>query len=178
MFEWVLMAEIFSWYSPQSSIVARLPQRYGRSSPSSLSNIFWGAFSGLLQVYLCCCACGHCLLTYTEIASKCCQIPFMLASCWLLRYKQQGAEAEKAGNVFHHLTYEGAVDLDSVTDAQERQAVEAQINEFGQCPAQLFQSPHPAKSKGALGMAGGLALYIVLSSLSFVLQGCHDELQT
>ncbi|KAK9825768.1 hypothetical protein WJX74_006071 [Apatococcus lobatus] len=68
-------------------------------------------------------------------------------------FKQQGAEAEKAGNVFHHLTYEGGVDLDSITDAQERQAVEAQINEFGQCPAQLFPSPHPPKTQAALTSA-------------------------
>lgn len=78
---------------------------------------------------------------------------------FLLRYKQQGAEAEKAGNVFHHLTYEGAVDLDHITDAQERQAVEAQINEFGQCPAQLFQAPHPAKNEAALRGAGEMTPY-------------------
>lgn len=62
----------------------------------------------------------------------------------------------EAGNVFRHLTYEGAVDVNSIADALERQAIEAQINEFGQCPAQLFQMPHP-RSQAASPSAGGLS---------------------
>ncbi|KAJ6337044.1 hypothetical protein OIU76_006833 [Salix suchowensis] len=31
-------------------------------------------------------------------------------------YKQRGKEAEEAANVFYHYTYEGSVDIDSVTD--------------------------------------------------------------
>jgi hypothetical protein len=50
------------------------------------------------------------------------------------RYKQKGKAAEEADNVFHHLTYEGAVDLESMTNKQHRAALESQINEFGQCP--------------------------------------------
>ena len=32
------------------------------------------------------------------------------------RFKQRGKEAETACNVFYHLTYEGAVDLDRIQD--------------------------------------------------------------
>ena len=71
-----------------------------------------------------------------------------------IRYRQQGLEAEKAGNVFRHLTYEGAVNLDSITNLPERQAIEMQISEFGQCPAQLFQAFHPPRSPAALASAG------------------------
>ncbi|KAK9801335.1 hypothetical protein WJX73_005585 [Symbiochloris irregularis] len=60
-------------------------------------------------------------------------------------YKQSGAEALAADNVFHHLTYEGAVDVESITDSHTRLAMEAQINEFGQCPRQLFATPHPPR---------------------------------
>ena len=60
-------------------------------------------------------------------------------------YKQQGREAIEADNLFHPLTYEGAVDLDSLEDAHERRAMELQINEFGQTPQQLFTSPHPPR---------------------------------
>ncbi|KAK9869069.1 hypothetical protein WJX84_001880 [Apatococcus fuscideae] len=67
--------------------------------------------------------------------------------------KQKGPAAVEAGNVFRHLTYEGAVDVNSIADALERQAIEAQINEFGQCPAQLFQMPHP-RSQAASPSAG------------------------
>jgi factor associated with neutral sphingomyelinase activation len=61
------------------------------------------------------------------------------------RYKQQGPAAVEANNVFHPLTYEGAVDIAAVVDPRERQALEAQINEFGQCPRQLFLGPHPPR---------------------------------
>ena len=52
----------------------------------------------------------------------------------MCRYKQKGKAAEAADNVFHHLTYEGAVDIEGITDVQHRAALESQINEFGQCP--------------------------------------------
>lgn len=58
------------------------------------------------------------------------------------RYKQSGPEADAADNVFHRLTYEGAVDLEAIADPRERRALESQINEFGQCPRQLFRDPH------------------------------------
>lgn len=61
--------------------------------------------------------------------------------------KQQGAAAVDACNVFYHLTYEGAVDLDTVADDAMRQAIVDQINEFGQTPSQLFKTPHPAKAR-------------------------------
>ena len=55
--------------------------------------------------------------------------------------------------VFYHLTYEGAVDLDSITDPNERTALEMQISEFGQTPKQLFNVPHPRRN-GALSVCG------------------------
>eukprot|EP00884_Botryococcus_braunii_P015365 jgi/Botrbrau1/2511/Bobra.0079s0003.1 len=60
-------------------------------------------------------------------------------------YKQQGPAAIEANNVFHPLTYEGAVDVATVEDPIQRQAIEAQINEFGQCPRQIFSRPHPPR---------------------------------
>ena len=60
-------------------------------------------------------------------------------------YKQRGQEAWDADNVFYYLTYEGAVDLDSIEDMNERRCYEAQILEFGQTPKQLFTKPHPRR---------------------------------
>ncbi|GAB0089168.1 protein FAN [Sergentomyia squamirostris] len=57
-------------------------------------------------------------------------------------YKQRGEEAIKAHNLFYHLCYEGAIDLDDVTDIADRHALEVQISEFGQIPKQLFTRPH------------------------------------
>ncbi|KAL9227541.1 hypothetical protein vseg_003219 [Gypsophila vaccaria] len=57
-------------------------------------------------------------------------------------YKQRGKAAEDAVNVFYHYTYEGNVDIDSVTDPAMKASILAQINHFGQTPKQLFQKAH------------------------------------
>uniref|UniRef100_A0AAY4EZI2 Neurobeachin n=1 Tax=Denticeps clupeoides TaxID=299321 RepID=A0AAY4EZI2_9TELE len=61
-------------------------------------------------------------------------------------YKQRGPEAVRALNVFHYLTYEGSVNLDSITDPVLREAMEVQIQGFGQTPSQLLIEPHPPRS--------------------------------
>nr|KAF6369141.1 hypothetical protein mMyoMyo1_010545 [Myotis myotis] len=61
-------------------------------------------------------------------------------------YKQRGPEAVRALNVFHYLTYEGSMNLDSITDPVLREAMEAQIQNFGQTPSQLLIEPHPPRS--------------------------------
>ncbi|KAM6282415.1 protein FAN isoform 3-T3 [Porphyrio hochstetteri] len=60
-------------------------------------------------------------------------------------YKQKGSEAVTAHNVFHPLTYEGGVDLNSIMDPNEKVALLTQILEFGQTPKQLFTTPHPRR---------------------------------
>uniref|UniRef100_A0A1D1ZH49 WD repeat and FYVE domain-containing protein 3 n=3 Tax=Anthurium amnicola TaxID=1678845 RepID=A0A1D1ZH49_9ARAE len=57
-------------------------------------------------------------------------------------YKQRGKAAEEAVNVFYHYTYEGNVDIDSVSDPAMKASILAQINHFGQTPKQLFLKPH------------------------------------
>uniref|UniRef100_A0A3P9I7N3 Neurobeachin n=1 Tax=Oryzias latipes TaxID=8090 RepID=A0A3P9I7N3_ORYLA len=72
-------------------------------------------------------------------------------------YKQRGPEAVRALNVFHHLTYDGSVNLDGIGDLSLRQvkhrltnmlpwATEAHIQSFGQTPSQLLIEPHPPRS--------------------------------
>ncbi|XP_059370106.1 neurobeachin-like isoform X11 [Carassius carassius] len=62
-------------------------------------------------------------------------------------YKQRGPEAARALNVFHHLTYEGSINLDSLaSDPPMREAMEAQIQSVGQTPSQLLIEPHPPRS--------------------------------
>lgn len=60
-------------------------------------------------------------------------------------YKQQGKEAELALNSFHHLSYEGEVDIDSISDPVEKKATIGIIANFGQTPSQLFKRAHPVK---------------------------------
>uniref|UniRef100_A0A3Q2XPD3 Neurobeachin n=1 Tax=Hippocampus comes TaxID=109280 RepID=A0A3Q2XPD3_HIPCM len=78
-------------------------------------------------------------------------------------YKQRGPEAVRALNVFHHLTYEGGVSLDAITDPLTREATEAQIRSFGQTPSHLLIEPHPPRSS---------AMHLVRSPLMF-----KDQLQ-
>ena len=66
-------------------------------------------------------------------------------------YKQRGAEAVKAVNVFHPLTYFG-VDIDAEQDPVKRQALETMIKTYGQTPRQLFTQPHPAKLKSTISV--------------------------
>jgi len=47
-------------------------------------------------------------------------------------WKQQGQAAIDAHNVFYYLTYEGAVDIDEITDQVMKDSVLSQIREFGQ----------------------------------------------
>lgn len=60
-------------------------------------------------------------------------------------YKQRGEAAVENLNVFHHLSYRGATDLDSITDAKERAILAGVIHNFGQTPHQVFIRPHPAR---------------------------------
>ncbi|XP_018416801.1 PREDICTED: lipopolysaccharide-responsive and beige-like anchor protein [Nanorana parkeri] len=86
----------------------------------------------------------------------------------LFGYKQQGPEAVRALNVFYYLTYEGAVNLSSITDPVLREGVEAQIRSFGQTPSQLLIEPHPPRSSA-------MQVYLLLQTpLMFTDQAQHD----
>ncbi|XP_045551374.1 WD repeat and FYVE domain-containing protein 3 isoform X1 [Salmo salar] len=74
-------------------------------------------------------------------------------------FKQQGPPAVEAVNVFHHLFYEGQVDIYNINDPLKETATIGFINNFGQIPKQLFKKPHPPKrvrSKSNGEMAGGM----------------------
>lgn len=55
--------------------------------------------------------------------------------------------AVDACNVFFHLTYENAVDLDKLRESNPQLYIQymCQITEFGQSPCQLFTKEHPAR---------------------------------
>lgn len=59
--------------------------------------------------------------------------------------KQRGEAALEATNVFHHLSYHGAKNLDTIDDPVERLATIGIIHNFGQTPHQVFQRMHPAR---------------------------------
>jgi WD40 repeat protein len=64
-------------------------------------------------------------------------------------YKQRGEAAIEAANVYHWTTYQGAIDLDSITDEKDRAQKISIINNFGQTPVQIFQRQHPPKEAAA-----------------------------
>lgn len=53
-------------------------------------------------------------------------------------YKQQGPPAVEAVNVFHHLFYEGQVDIYNINDPLKETATIGFINNFGQIPKQVL----------------------------------------
>lgn len=60
-------------------------------------------------------------------------------------YKQRGDAAVESLNVFHHLSYHGAIDLDSLVDKNERVITTNIIHNFGQTPHQVFSKPHSSR---------------------------------
>ncbi|KAI1852047.1 hypothetical protein JX266_002900 [Neoarthrinium moseri] len=60
-------------------------------------------------------------------------------------HKQRGEAAVENMNVFHWLSYHGAKNLDSITDAHERDSTTSIIHNFGQTPHQVFTRPHPQR---------------------------------
>ncbi|KOC66673.1 Protein FAN, partial [Habropoda laboriosa] len=89
-------------------------------------------------------------------------------------YKQRGIEAEKANNVFFHLCYEGAVDLDTIRDINERHGLEIQIMEFGQIPKQVFTLPHPKRTVSILDK---LCTETILMSIKSETEDREDTIQ-
>uniref|UniRef100_A0AAY4EYE6 Neurobeachin-like protein 2 n=1 Tax=Denticeps clupeoides TaxID=299321 RepID=A0AAY4EYE6_9TELE len=99
-------------------------------------------------------------------------------------YKQRGPAAVEALNVFYYCTYEGAVDLDAITDEKERKALEGMISNFGQTPCQLLKEPHPVrlsleeleKRKARLD-ACPLSIFEHITELkSFFVEGISDNI--
>ena len=66
--------------------------------------------------------------------------------------KQRGEAAVEATNVFHHLSYHGAKDLDSITNKAERLATIGIIHNFGQTPHQVFSRAHPPREDAKGGI--------------------------
>ncbi|KAI9828211.1 MAG: hypothetical protein M1819_004596 [Sarea resinae] len=62
-------------------------------------------------------------------------------------FKQRGEAALEATNVFHHLSYHGARNIDDIEDPVERLATIGIIHNFGQTPHQVFQRAHPQRDE-------------------------------
>ena len=58
-------------------------------------------------------------------------------------YKQRGQAAIEAVNVFQPLTYELTSDETQLNDPVLLKGMIDAVNQFGQCPQQIFLSPHP-----------------------------------
>uniref|UniRef100_A0A673BD12 Neurobeachin-like protein 2 n=1 Tax=Sphaeramia orbicularis TaxID=375764 RepID=A0A673BD12_9TELE len=105
-------------------------------------------------------------------------------------YKQKGPAAVEALNVFYYCTYEGAVDLDAITDEKERKALEGMISNFGQTPCQLLKvwltKTHLSTINFSLAMFQGISDNVPLvkavvpknQSHSFITQGSPDTMVT
>lgn len=61
--------------------------------------------------------------------------------------KQRGEAALEVTNVFHHLSYHGAKNLETINDPVERLATIGIIHNFGQTPHQVFQRAHPQREE-------------------------------
>ncbi|KAK0416360.1 hypothetical protein QR680_012438 [Steinernema hermaphroditum] len=78
-------------------------------------------------------------------------------------YKQKGPEAVRAQNVFYYLTYEGAVNVNTIENSTIREGIEQQILSFGQTPVQLLTEPH-------------LPRHSIMTMSPMMFQTCKDDL--
>jgi hypothetical protein len=86
-------------------------------------------------------------------------------------YKQKGQAAVDALNVFHPLSYEGAVDVETMSDPHEIASTLSIINNFGQTPRQLFTAPHPRRARVATpGKFAAIEKGLIEKSRLFLLQ--------
>ncbi|GJQ08869.1 hypothetical protein GpartN1_g660.t1 [Galdieria partita] len=68
-------------------------------------------------------------------------------------FRQRGPAAVEACNMFFYLTYEGAVDLESIQDMELRESMETQIAHFGQTPPQLLEETgHPQRDHSGVAL--------------------------
>ena len=86
-------------------------------------------------------------------------------------HKQRGEAALEATNVFHHLSYHGAKDLETIDDPVERLATIGIIHNFGQTPHQVFQRPHPQREESKHKMKRLDTIAESLTRLPFPLLG-------
>ncbi|CAG7725994.1 unnamed protein product [Allacma fusca] len=82
-------------------------------------------------------------------------------------YKQQGPAAVEAVNVFHHLFYEGNVDIYTIDDPLKKNATIGFINNFGQIPKQLFKKPHPMKRVNKMENSNTIINFNAMSEKTF-----------
>ncbi len=103
---------------------------------------------------------------------RCCTTTLTSLAC---TSTPQGEEAAQALNVFHHLTYEGGVNIDDITDPLQRAATISTIDNFGQTPRQLFRKPHPQR-RVCTGVTA--RLLCATNMLSRLVVSAHPVLQT
>lgn len=87
---------------------------------------------------------------FIELNRQALELPFVSTRLhlWIelvFGHRQSGPEAIKSLNVFHHLSYDGAINLDKIKDETEKRAVIGMINNFGQTPRRIFHKPHPSR---------------------------------
>lgn len=90
-------------------------------------------------------------------------------------HKQRGEAALEATNVFHHLSYRGAKNLDNITDAKDREVTIKIIHNFGQTPHQVFHKAHPSKETVGISLKRLDNAAEVLSRLPLPLLGEFDD---
>lgn len=85
--------------------------------------------------------------------------------------------------MFFHLCYEGAIDLDTVQDINDRHGLEVQIMEFGQIPKQVFTLPHPKRLASAPNLLHSKTLLTLSETLasgvvSYIFSLLHTHIYT
>ncbi|KAG6831011.1 hypothetical protein H0H92_013198 [Tricholoma furcatifolium] len=100
-------------------------------------------------------------------------LPAWIDLIWGVKQRDPGSL-----NVFHPLSYEGSIDLDTITDDLERQATVGIIHNFGQTPRKLFTTPHPERFNHGLSTLPVGVLHGIEEDPHLLIQGsrCFRDL--
>ena len=77
-------------------------------------------------------------------------------------------------NVFHHLSYHGAKNLETINDPVERLATIGIIQNFGQTPHQVFHRAHPQREESKNKIKRLDVIVESLTRLPFPLSGTSN----
>lgn len=91
--------------------------------------------------------------------------------------KQRGEAAVESVNVFHHLSYHGATNLDDIGEEDRKRTISI-IHNFGQTPYQVFSRPHQAREETRSRIKRLDTAATSLTRLPFALLESHERVSS
>ncbi|KAG8889189.1 hypothetical protein FRB98_005531 [Tulasnella sp. 332] len=98
------------------------------------------------------------------------QLPAWIDLIWGCKQRDRNSV-----NAYHPLSYEGAIDLDTILDPLQKEATAGIIHNFGQTPRKVFSTSHPPRNMdGPMSLPNGVTLGVP-ENAGFLHQSARPE---